>query len=179
MARPKWSRQAKPAAPLVNLCKTLTQAALFWTFFLAVLPYGVCWLETAAGLQHARFQPLRVVGTAILLCASALGLWSAFVMALTGKGTPLPMDSARELVIAGPYAYVRNPMAVAGLVQGMAVGLIVGSWAVLLYVAIGIFLWNCVVRPHEEADLLNRFGADYRHYRQNVCCWIPRLTRYR
>lgn len=100
-------------------------------------------------------------------------------MALTGKGTPLPMDSARELVIAGPYAYIRNPMAVAGLVQGMAVGVALGSCAVLLYVAIGIFAWNCIVRHREEADLLNRFGEAYRHYKQNVYCWIPRLTKYK
>jgi len=33
------------------------------------------------------------------------------------------------------------------------------------------------VRPLEEVDLEERFGADYRRYRDSVRCWIPRVPR--
>jgi protein-S-isoprenylcysteine O-methyltransferase Ste14 len=36
------------------------------------------------------------------------------------------------LVIAGPYRYVRNPMAVAGILQGIAVGWYLGSVSVII-----------------------------------------------
>ena len=41
-------------------------------------------------------------------------------MAVTGRGTPLPFDAARDLVVSGPYRLVRNPMVVAGLTQSLA-----------------------------------------------------------
>jgi protein-S-isoprenylcysteine O-methyltransferase Ste14 len=37
---------------------------------------------------------------------------------------------ANRLVVVGPYRIVRNPMAVAGALQTIGVGLWVGSWAV-------------------------------------------------
>ncbi len=92
-----------------------------------------------------------------------------------GDGTPLPADCTRRLSIAGPYRYVRNPMAMGSLAQGFAVGLFLGSPLVLLYALAGTLGWNFVVRPWEEHDLEQRFGEPYRRYRDAVRCWIPRL----
>lgn len=65
-------------------------------------------------------------------------------------------------------------MAIAGIVQGMAVGLAIGSWMVVVWAAAGSLVWNQVVRPEEEADLLARFGTEYAAYRDRVRCWLPR-----
>ena len=94
-------------------------------------------------------------------------------MAYYGQGTPLPLDTARKMVIKGPYAYVRNPMAIAGLSQGIGVALIFGSFWTIIYVLLGGLLWQFFVRPVEEQDLLDRFGADFEQYRQKVRIWIP------
>ena len=96
-------------------------------------------------------------------------------MAVAGRGTPLPVAMPSRLVIAGPYRFVRNPMAMAGIVQGIAIGILLSSWVVIAYAVIGSVIWNLAVRPHEEADLDQRFGADFRRYRDAVRCWIPRL----
>jgi protein-S-isoprenylcysteine O-methyltransferase Ste14 len=61
-------------------------------------------------------------------------------------------------VLAGPYRHVRNPMAVAGIAQGVAVALWLGSWAVLLYAVSGALLWHMAIRSAEERDLAERFG---------------------
>jgi protein-S-isoprenylcysteine O-methyltransferase Ste14 len=100
-------------------------------------------------------------------------------MALQGKGTPLPAETARELVVAGPYRIVRNPMAVCGALQTIGVGLILGSWTVIAIAVAGAVLWNVVIRPGEEADLAARFGPAYDRYRTQVRCWIPTPARVR
>ena len=71
------------------------------------------------------------------MLASALGLASAAAIATQGDGTPLPIDAPRRLVVSGPYAWVRNPMAVAGIAQGFGVALWHGSWVVAFYVIAG------------------------------------------
>jgi protein-S-isoprenylcysteine O-methyltransferase Ste14 len=118
-------------------------------------------------------------GGLLFLLGGTLGLTSGMVMAAQGRGTPLPADCARELVVIGPYRYIRNPMAVAGLAQGVGVGIALGSPAVILYAVLGGPVWHVFVRPWEEADLEQRFGDDYRHYREAVRCWQPRFPGYR
>ena len=115
----------------------------------------------------------------LFVLGGALGLTSGAVMAVRGRGTPLPADCPRELVVAGPYRFVRNPMAVAGLAQGVAVGIFLGSPVVVAYALAGGPAWHLLVRPWEEADLERRFGEPYRRYRAAVRCWLPRFPGYR
>jgi protein-S-isoprenylcysteine O-methyltransferase Ste14 len=70
-------------------------------------------------------------------------------------------------------------MAVAGLGQGFAVAVWLGSWLVLTYVLAGAAVWQAVLRPVEEDDLARRFGAAYASYQRAVRCWWPRLRPYR
>lgn len=176
---PLVARVARSAPPGRQLARTLAQLAVFWVFFLAVLPVVIRWFETRWGLRIAVAPDdvatgIAGVGTVILLAASALGLWAAFTMSLKGDGTPLPSATARRLVVAGPYRRVRNPMALAGIAQAIGAGLMLGSWLVIVYALCGAAYWNWLVRPLEEAELETRFGAEYRGYRAQVRCWIPR-----
>src|SRR5215213_1194222 len=61
--------------------------------------------------------PLWAMGGIILL-------WSFWNFLIQGRGTPAPIDPPKELVVAGFYRYVRNPM-------------YVGIFLILL----GYFLW--------------------------------------
>ena len=168
-------RESKPASTRWILLKTVLQMVVFWGVFLFLLPWAVVSAEPAAW----RSGGLPWVGAAVFAFGAVLGPASAAVMAVRGRGTPLPSDCARELVVAGPYRFVRNPMAVAGLAQGVAVGLFLGSPAVVGYAALGGPVWNLFVRPWEEADLERRFGDSYRRYKSAVRCWVPRFPGYR
>jgi protein-S-isoprenylcysteine O-methyltransferase Ste14 len=170
-------RVAEPASEARNLAKTALQVVVIWTTTLYFAPLGIVALESRLGPTRLARAPL--VGWLALIAFSAFGLWSGYVMATRGRGTPLPLDTARELVIAGPYRVVRNPMAVAGLGQGLGVALMFGSLGVALYVLAGGVLWNFVVRPIEEADLERRFGDAFRAYRRAVPCWRPSWPPYR
>lgn len=172
-------RQARPASAGWNTAKTFAQMAVFWGTLLFLVPALIQVLQRRLGVSAFATPGLRVLAVALFATMGALGVWSAVVMARRGSGTPLPLDAPRRLVVSGPYAYVRNPMAMASLGQGVAVGLYLGSPLVLAYVAIGAWMWQFLARPVEEADLLRHFGAEYEAYRNAVRCWWPNSTPFR
>lgn len=155
------------------LLKIFLQTVFFWSLFLLLIPAGLMWLELLLGWDRFHFSGQRIWGTLFFVLGGSLGLTSGAMMGIYGRGTPLPLDTARHLVVVGPYRYVRNPMAIAGLTQGAAVSLFGGSWLTLCYVIVGFFLWNYYVRPIEEQDLMQRFDGDYAAYRRTIRCWIP------
>lgn len=162
------------------MTKTLTQMLAMWSVFLFGLPALVYFVEGKLPLKRYQFasRSWKVAGIALFLSGWALAEMSAVFMVVKGRGTPLPADCPRELVVAGPYRYVRNPMAIGSFAQGFAVGLFLGSPLVILYTLIGSVGWNYTVRPWEEMDLERRFGAPYARYRDGVRCWVPRRNGY-
>jgi len=177
---PLPSREAHPASDAWNVVKTSAQMVGFWAVFLFVFPPLIVRAEKALAWEASALQRewLCVIGAVMFGSMSLLGVFSAWVMARHGAGTPLPFDCPRRLVVRGPYRYVRNPMAIAGLGQALGIGLYLGSWGVLAYVACGFVVWNYLVRVWEEDDLLERFGEAYEAYRKSVRCWWPRVTPY-
>ncbi len=162
----------------LSVLKTLVQIVVIWTLTLVVAPLLIVRVESWLGLDVRPMLPrgLELAGVAVFAGASTLGLWSAWTMAIVGRGTPLPLDPAVRLVIAGPYRWVRNPMAIGGLAQGAGVALWAGSPGVLLFVLCGFVVWNYAIRLWEERDLVRRFGEPYEQYRRDVDCWLPRST---
>lgn len=175
------ARRARPASVIFNTFKTLVQSGLLWLVFLGVGPF--CAFEVESKLRLGGWPVPRfgvpLVGCVSLFCGGWLVAWSsAWVLIRWGQGTPLPLDATNRLVVRGPYRWIRNPMACASLVQGVAVGLALGSPLVLLYVLCGALMWNTLARPWEEADMEARFGVQFQNYKQAVRCWLPRLYPY-
>jgi protein-S-isoprenylcysteine O-methyltransferase Ste14 len=108
-----------------------------------------------------------------LLIAAGIALYFACAFwgfALRGRGTPLPMDPPKKLVVVGPYRIVRNPMywSVAFVMLGEAA--VFHSVALLQLVAafaVGVILFVLFV---EEPGLKAKFGAEYEQY----CLQVPR-----
>ncbi|MFC7430118.1 MULTISPECIES: methyltransferase family protein [unclassified Agrococcus] len=175
IARGPFAFAVAPVADArTHVARTARQTVVFWGTFLVVLPAIIAVVEARWQLRVEPAPIVQAAGILLLVAGSLLGIWSARSLSIVGEGTPLPSSQPRRLVVAGPYRWVRNPMAVAGIAQGIAVGLVVGSWMVVAYAAAGVVVWHVVVRPVEEADLLARFGASYASYRDLVRCWIPR-----
>jgi protein-S-isoprenylcysteine O-methyltransferase Ste14 len=160
------------------LLKTFTQIIVVWGLILFVFPYLITIVETKLGIPRFSFPFQKILAVILFPFVSLIGLSSAYTMAKIGRGTPLPMDTASKLVISGIYSYVRNPMAISGIGQGLLVGLFLGSPLVLLYALMGGFIWQMIFRPLEEIDLLKNFGADYEKYQRQVRCWLPRFSPY-
>lgn len=170
-----WFRVARADSTTRHLATTAGQIVVFWGTFLWLLPTVVAALSRRAGIEPLGAPLPHVVGPVLFLLASALGLWSALHMAVRGRGTPLPLATAREFVTSGPYRWLRNPMALAGITQGVAVGLWRDDPWVLLYALAGSQAWHWLARPAEERDLDARFGAPWRAYRDRIPHWLPRL----
>jgi len=171
-------RQSKAASTNYILLKTLTQIVVAWTTILIVFPYLITILEDKLGVTRLQFPFQKPLAIALFIGISVVGIWSAVVMSRVGKGTPLPLDHASDLVVVGPYRYVRNPMAVSGIGQGLAVALFLGSPLVAIYALMGSAIWQFIFRPLEEDDLELRFGPPFTDYRSAVKCWLPRTTPY-
>lgn len=169
-------RVAREASSARHLRRSLAQLVVFWTTFFVIIPIVLVLVENRLHLRWPYLQADGWVFVALVLCVggSAVGLWSCITMSVAGEGTPLPAETARRLVVSGPYRYVRNPMALAGAIQTVGVGLLFGSWMVVAIAFAGAIVWNTMIRPSEEADLADRFGDSYQRYAQHVRCWIPR-----
>ncbi|REJ77570.1 MAG: isoprenylcysteine carboxylmethyltransferase family protein [Acidobacteria bacterium] len=155
--------------------KTFSQIVIVWSLILGLFPYLIVGVENKLGIPHLRFPFQTAVSAILFVLASIPGVWSAWVMSMEGKGTPLPLDHASKLVISGPYKYIRNPMAFSGIGQGLIVALFWGSALVGIYALIGSLVWQWVFRPLEEENLEERFGQPYIDYKRTVRCWIPSI----
>ena len=166
-------RPAKPAPFFWNYSKTILQTCLFWFVFLFFIPYLLIKIHHYYEINF--FIPLKTISILLFSVGSSFGLSAGYTMAKLGEGTPLPVDAPRKLVIKGPYKFLRNPMALGGILQGVAVGLYLGSWLVVLYAFLGAPVWHTFVRPIEEEDMLARFGGEFEKYRDNVPLWVPKF----
>lgn len=100
------------------------------------------------------------------------------IFATIGEGTLAPWDPPKRLVVRGVYRHVRNPMISGVLFVLLGEAILFGSMPVFVW--FGVFaLINAIYIPFvEERALENRFGDDYRLYKQNVPRWIPRLEAW-
>lgn len=132
----------------------------------------LAWLRNGSRLDTGFFAylafPLWILGGMILL-------WSFWNFLAQGQGTPAPVDPPKELVAAGFYRYVRNPMYVAVLAIIMGHFLWFGYWNLLIYAAIVFLAFHAFVTYYEEPTLKRKFGPAYEAYMKDVPRWIPRL----
>lgn len=168
-------RQARPGPWWRHTLASLAQLVVFWTVFFVAIPWLLVRIETRlrVALPALAEQPWPAVGLGLFLVASPVGLWSCLTMSTRGQGTPLPSQTARQLVVSGPYRWIRNPMASAGVLQSIGMGLWFGSWTMVVAAVAGAVAWHIGIRPVEEADLAARFGVPYQRYRSGVRTWIP------
>lgn len=80
-----------------------------------------------------------------------------------------------ELVTAGPYRRIRHPLYTTGIALFLALGLMAGSWFVLLAAGVVLLLLRLLVIPREEQALLEKFGERYGEYVKRTGRLVPRL----
>jgi len=119
---------------------------------------------------------------AFLIQIAALPAIFAFTavreFAVRGRGTPIPYDPPRTLVVSGPYAYVANPMQLSMLLAHLLMALALWNpWPVAAAV-VGFAYSAGLAAWHEDADLAHRFGTSFRRYRRSVRRWVPRWWPY-
>jgi protein-S-isoprenylcysteine O-methyltransferase Ste14 len=118
-----------------------------------------------------------ILGAVVVAVGVGLVAWTIRLFDTIGRGTLAPWDPTSELVVSGPYRYVRNPMitGVATILAGEA--LFFRSWGIAIELAFFVVV-NAVYFPLvEEPGLRRRFGAAYEEYCARVPRWLPRVRR--
>lgn len=129
------------------------------------------------GVLGMRFAPqlfwLQVVGIALTYLGVAFTIWARG--ALGANWSPdVTLKVEHELVLSGPYAFVRHP-----LYTGLTIALIgavleIGEWRAIL--AFAILLATHIIKARQEEKLMAaQFGAQYAEYQKHSGFLIPRL----
>jgi len=121
-------------------------------------------LET--GIVSFLAIPVWLIGSLIILRC----FWD---FASRGRGTPVPTDPPRELVLTGFYRYVRNPIYVGVMLIFLGHFLWFGYWKLLLYALVSFLGVHLFILLYEEPVLKKKFGLAYEEYLQRVPRWIP------
>jgi protein-S-isoprenylcysteine O-methyltransferase Ste14 len=119
-----------------------------------------------------------LVGAAVALLGESVRFWGvAYAGSLTratgGVGAP-------EVVMAGPYAFVRNPLYLGNIIMYCGVGIAANAlvpWLVLIALVYFAIQYALIVSLEEEF-LEREFGAGYREYKRGVPRFFPRLTPF-
>lgn len=118
-------------------------------------------------------EPVRWLGVGLgILCV--LGIYWLF----SSIGNSISPTSAtrqqHQLVTSGPYRWVRHPLYTVGASMFIAFGMTADNWFVA---ALGVlaFIGMAIRTPKEEANLIEKFGDEYREYKKRTGRFLPRL----
>ena len=154
----------------------LVRASLYGALFIALLALGSGLLLSGFGdSRPSSIAIVRIAGVIVTLIGLIWALSCVLIFARKGRGTPIPADPPRRLVVSGPYRFVRNPMAIGVGVALAGVALFYESTMFFLVVVVFMLAHHVMVRFYEEPKLRRTFGSDYVAYCERVNRWIPRL----
>ena len=116
---------------------------------------------------------LRWVGAGLVVLAMPLAVW---VLKSIGKNITqtVGIRKKHQLVTHGPYRWIRHPLYTVGTLIFIGFSLLTASWFTAVTALIG-FVMLLVRLPQEEANLIGRFGDEYREYMQMTGRLFPKF----
>lgn len=166
-----FSRATIREAATFVLVRAITYATLFIGFLLVFLPARV--LSWSGITRPVGIGPAQIAGVAVGTGGALLALWCIATFVVVGRGTPAPFDPPRNLVVVGPYRWVRNPMYIGAALALSGAALFYESWALIGYCAAFLFVTYLFVVLYEEPALRATFGDSYVRYCDRVGRWLP------
>ena len=122
------------------------------------LPDWVRWLGVVTGV----------------LCV--LGIYWLFSSIGSGITPTSATRKEHRLVTAGPYRWVRHPLYTVGSSMFIAFGMMADNWFIAALGALA-FAAMAARTPREEANLIAKFGDEYREYMRHTGRFFPKLTK--
>ena len=117
---------------------------------------------------------LRWCGVSLGVVTAALLIWTFRILDTNLTDTVVTRKN-HTLVTTGPYRWVRHPFYLAFLMAMIADSLVMANWFLALTGGLAVSL-IFIRTVREEANLLNRFGDDYRQYMETTGRFFPRLV---
>ena len=162
----RLSRQAD-GTPMMNVIRI--GGLLLWLSPIVYLinPAWMAWSKL--GLP----EPARWFGVALGLTCVPLIYW---LFSSIGSGIT-PVSATRKehtLVTHGIYRWVRHPLYTIGSSLIASFGLMADNWFIIA-LALLAFVAMAIRTPKEEANLIAKFGDEYREYMKRTGRFLPRL----
>jgi len=160
---------AKPvrrSQPLLQVIATSLIALAFFLLFQrrSGWPLGLRLTKVAA--------PVALFADLVCFGAAAFAIWARLTLGRNWSGALAAVAENHELIVRGPYRYLRHPIYAGFLVAMLATAITIGTLASYLAVAVGLVAFLLRIRI-EEALMLSQFPADYRAYRRQTPALIP------
>ncbi len=116
---------------------------------------------------------VRWLGVGIgVLCV--LGIYWLFSSIGSGITPTSATRKEHKLVTSGPYRWVRHPLYTVGSSMFVAFGMMADNWFIAL-LGILVFIAMAMRTPKEEANLIEKFGDEYREYMKTTGRYLPKL----
>ena len=118
----------------------------------------------------------RWLGVAFGLATLPLLYWVMTSIGRNVSETYLTKQS-HQLVTDGPYRWIRHPLYAVATLGLVSLSVVASNWF-MLAMALTAFIGIAVfVVPREEAELVKKFGNEYRAYQQRTGRFTPRVLR--
>jgi protein-S-isoprenylcysteine O-methyltransferase Ste14 len=141
-----------------------------WLSFLAytINPDWMSWSEIMLP-EWLRYGAAAIV----ILILQPLAYWATRAIGNNVTDT-VDIRKNHALVTKGPYRWVRHPLYAIGFAGFLMFGFIAAN-GVMLIGAFAAMILVTLRLPREEAQLIARFGNEYREYMEHTGAFIPRL----
>ncbi len=140
--------------------------------FFILLPYFFVQLNNYFSLPIYSNYLLKILGTIFILFGTGLFLYCSRLFLIFGRGTPVPIEPPKKLVVSGLYKYTRNPIYLGYFMIFLGEFFFFGQFLLLIYFFLTIVKINLYVIYYEEPILKKRFGKSYREYLKKIPRWI-------
>lgn len=117
------------------------------------------------------------IGLVVALLGELLRIWA---VGYSGVTTRANVVTAPQLVTAGPYSFIRNPLYAGNAITALGFWIAFSggltplqAMLMLALIIVSVSYVYATIIPLEEAYLLQTFGTAYREYAERVPSMIP------
>ena len=151
---------------------------ILWVGLSALFVFASLWLD--------RFLPWHLslptytnilLSVPLLVIGAILSLGTVYSF-LRARGSPVPLNPPRRLVVSGLYSRVRNPMLLGWIIMLFGVGILFNSISLIfIFTPLFILLNVLYLKTVEEREMEKKFGQEYLKYKESVPMFIPRFRK--
>lgn len=147
--------------------KRLLPPVLFLVFL--VVMACICW---ALGSPHTLTYPYSFIGGVFLLVGLSISIYHSHLFKKEGANI-MTFEEPTKIVKSGLFRYSRNPMYLGFVVALMGAAVLYqGALSSFFLVALYWLITDRWYIRYEEAEMLKKFGEEYRDYCKQTPRWI-------